>query len=1749
MCVCWCVGVWVFPATSLSFAGLLFWSTPNSVQVAQPTRLEIRMSRRFGGSIISSTNSPAGNNITGYSLWNFTTTVSATAVSWFVMPAVLPGDVQFAELRAVNLGGPGPWSPARVVLGPSAAPAIPRALTSNDFPPTMQSDMFLTVESSGLTGLADNGSPISQFRFAFTQQTAVNTTMTVFVNNPLPLAGIQSPLLQPNTPYSVQWSAYNTQGWSPYSPPFSVSTLTSAPFVTSVVASCAGSGASTFAVGCSITLTFNVATNGLSMNVNMLKISADASGNAGVGIVAPTFAWQSGNTQLRITITSIAGGTPPIGAWSFSFQPGLTTLRRSDCSSNCMSALASLRVSPPLTGTWGTATTSTVLVAAPTALRLASGVSTPVSMTSNGVSVNLTGTDPSVIYTVTYSAVVGTLNPATLPNTPGSGLAAALASVRYVPRGGLFFGFDGITITVTAGASVSRIQNSVEITPVNHAPTITAPATLTLPIGGSVALTGFAFADVDILPSYSSMWGAYGPTNFLLSPDQIPITVIFHAGSGSFSYNAAAGPSGVQSFASSSSLRLTGLNADLLTAVPLVMYSNNQLTNAMSSDIVRVTLLDNANSGQPVLAANAAVRVVVSCASAAAPVLTSARLSDSLTSIVLTFDRSVVISTLSTDAWAPTFTTLFKGLVTSSLPCSYLFNATSSASLGAFARCSQTSSNTITAFFRSSFVVGTSLTVPAAAQGVIRSCGTSSLTAAGSVTVSAPSNPPIPTVILTAPATVDLCASLTVASQVAGLGGQGATYAWSGTNNVLSGLGSLTSSPVLTIPSQSMTAGTSYTISLVVTNHFGIVSSSASVTVFKSGFTVPQLSFNGPMAYTITPVQPLQLYATARASTCTTSSQLGLTFSWSVVSSTGTQISLDNTFTNFAQLFLAAGVLKAGSTGSATFLVTVNAAMTVATSLNTSLTATVYVQSSPLVAALSGGATQTVSRNTHIMLDASRSYDPDDLANVNPLSFAWSCAGIDGSACVNVTTSNTMSIPSVATPMFSSMDLLPGSYVFTVVVSKVWGAASGAPRTASPLSTTITIASAAVPSLLLGSVPSAVNPNGQLVFTSQVGDSSGANFVAFDPTVTYAWTVLNRPEIDLAANVANGVTNTPNLIVNNQGANLFAVGQTYAFQLSITTRDGASNTATTAAISVNAAPSNGVVAVSPINGTGLQTSFTLTTSNWEDDQSASTLTYEFSRVVTNTVNGLTTTSLVILAPRGSLSSFTGTLPSGAAPDYLVTINVRSYDSFNAFTDATISLQVFPLTIATGASASSTFTSLLSASTQSATDNGATTSFASTLGSLASALNTGAFGSASPSTGSSGNNITTSNAQLAQMRQQLFTQLQTVSSVVSNVVMQSNIAAVAQVPAQVSLTTAKGMFDIITSQYNASVNGVALDAAAAALSFANLMAAMSATVTNKNGALDATSGAATQSVGAATTGSVARRQVALLALSGATDAAIANVLAAYSSMAGLFGTYSVNQLSAAGGAYPLSSSDAGYAGLIRRDFVSALLSTSTSTPQSAAVGAATVPGVGYKAADGSVLLLPLGLFGSNLTTAGATFDSYYIAASTNPLNLASNNNPFLTPLSSSYTIGLTDSAGNSVASQTAGSAFIDATIVYSNSTCATTPTTGAPAGTAACQPTCYTWNSATSVWSTSGVTTVAVLPSYLAYSSTGSAATTTAVTCKISAGNFQSNGQLTVAVLNNLAYPFTLSQVMPTGQYTFTANAQWLSAYSTTYAFS
>jgi hypothetical protein len=164
-------------------------------------------------------------------------------------------------------------------------------------------------------------------------------------------------------------------------------------------------------------------------------------------------------------------------------------------------------------------------------------------------------------------------------------------------------------------------------------------------------------------------------------------------------------------------------------------------------DQISVLVFDNGNGGVPSLFASGFMIAQVTCGNVAAPILSSVRLSNSLTSLQFTFDRPFVMSVLPTDALAPMFRSMFRGLTAFALPCSF---ALSSAQLllGTGAFCVQTGPNEMTAFMTSgaNINVGSSI---ALTSGIFRSCDSSTSSTTNTTrTVLTPSNPPIPSVRL-----------------------------------------------------------------------------------------------------------------------------------------------------------------------------------------------------------------------------------------------------------------------------------------------------------------------------------------------------------------------------------------------------------------------------------------------------------------------------------------------------------------------------------------------------------------------------------------------------------------------------------------------------------------------------------------------------------------------------------------------------------------------------------------------------------------------------------------------------------------------------------------------------------------------------------------------------------------------------------------------------------------------------------------
>ncbi len=149
-------------------------------------------------------------------------------------------------------------------------------------------------------------------------------------------------------------------------------------------------------------------------------------------------------------------------------------------------------------------------------------------------------------------------------------------------------------------------------------------------------------------------------------------------------------------------------------------------------------------------------------------------------------------------------------------------------------------------------------------------------------------------------------------------------------------------------------------------------------------------------------------------------------------------------------------------------------------------------------AKLVGGGARTVSRDSTLVLDASPSTDPDSAPG--PLLFAWSCFTSSGSLCYSTDTQLPLLFANTSVVSMSTLSLLPGTYIFSVVVSKDT-------RTADVLFSTVSIASAPVPTVELGPFPQVINPADTLVLTSFSGSNNGG----FNSALTYSWSVLDHP--------------------------------------------------------------------------------------------------------------------------------------------------------------------------------------------------------------------------------------------------------------------------------------------------------------------------------------------------------------------------------------------------------------------------------------------------------------------------------------------------------------------------------------------------------------------------------------------------------------------------------------------------------------
>jgi hypothetical protein len=604
-------------------------------------------------------------------------------------------------------------------------------------------------------------------------------------------------------------------------------------------------------------------------------------------------------------------------------------------------------------------------------------------------------------------------------------------------------------------------------------------------------------------------------------------------------------------------------------------------------------------------------------------------------------------------------------------------------------------------------------TIKAACSGSKAFCRTWPANQESAMIVAGPTKPLLPSASLVYASTISRCSDLVVdASGSTGGGGRPLFFYWTITQQRAgSSFYGPASSPLLRylatvnynasalgrglsrteygasrldIPSEYLEASTTYRVIVSLTSFLGATQDSAPAYVAVTpGRAAPTVQLK-PSFLSVYRSDVALVMADAFMPSC--SEARTLAFNWTESSGAVVSTSLDPRY------FRAeADTLVIGRTYSLI--------VTVADDLGgrTTASATVYVESAPLVMRVAGGD-RAIGASTALVLDASSSYDPDaGVASGPSLAYAWSCimGGINyGKEC---------SVPPRAMrtggSQLSTGRLREGIYIFTVTGTK--GSRSLA------ASVTITVRGGNPPLLAAtakatGVVTTKVNPSAKLTIRAFV-DYSNCTYDDGSINSTLTWSLLRGTlergaDLDSVALAAGstqmstvltreyldtiGTASVPFPLIISPGS--LVGGSSYTFRLAATDNldTSSSRTAfTDVTLTVNAPPASGTFSVSPRRGYVLTTKFSLALNNWADDLEDFPLRYSFEYRFPSDPLAVK----YVLAFDALASYLTGaSLPANPAPSSSnVTLIGAVADRHGASTSVSVNVTVLPLPLDSG----------------------------------------------------------------------------------------------------------------------------------------------------------------------------------------------------------------------------------------------------------------------------------------------------------------------------------------------------------------------------------------------------------------------------------------------------------------------------------
>ncbi|CAM9347803.1 unnamed protein product, partial [Scytosiphon promiscuus] len=656
------------------------------------------------------------------------------------------------------------------------------------------------------------------------------------------------------------------------------------------------------------------------------------------------------------------------------------------------------------------------------------------------------------------------------------------------------------------------------------------------------------------------------------------------------------------------------------------------------------------------------------------PTLSSARFSDTGTSIVVTFDQDTDYGAVAE--------------LGGSFNCPSLFYYDGASD---FDTCAWTTAASVIATLNYNASVVPSDSITALARKVALSTSATAINAASSVSISAPDNPPepilVPEVWYTALAH---CEDLVLdVSASTGAGGRlMESYVWelydwiiekesdapSAELEHVTAASALGGSSKLTIPGADRASENALTwlFNITAINWLGGVGwKSFEVRVSSATEYPPLLSLAGGSTRSVLRAASLSIKAEAEVPTCMINKTTPLTYQWSELRTGDT---FTSTSADSSMFKLSSHSLEVGTTYE--FRVDV----TDSVGSSSYATQVVTVESSSLIAAVAGG-NSTVSGGTDFVLDMT-AIDPDEEDQAcQDCIYNATCTGtLSGSAC-------DLSLPFGETSdsdlTLTSNELETGE-TYTLEI----GARRASESTWSTTSTFFTIGTEMpIPSLAVTPLAvEKVNADAVVAIEAEmtlVEESSG------EAEWTMTEGVLDGfDELSLAASshltytASGGGLISTNLVLS---ANSLLAGSTYTFSLTATyvsderrrlQQDGATDAAVMSiSFSVNTPPTGGSFEVSPAAGVALMDVFELNSYGWEDDVDDLPLTYAFAYVSGSADAADTSSEMIVRAALESSEATDVYLPQGFGSNSTLFTSVYVTDTLGAASRATFGVAV------------------------------------------------------------------------------------------------------------------------------------------------------------------------------------------------------------------------------------------------------------------------------------------------------------------------------------------------------------------------------------------------------------------------------------------------------------------------------------------